>query len=64
MTKKQEDILAYIHKYWSDNNTSPTYYEIAKHFEITPQAVNHHINKLHHIGKIKFNDNKFRKIII
>lgn len=52
LTKREEDIFAYILGYIVDNSYSPTRQEIATFFKITPQGVQRFIRSLEEKGKI------------
>jgi len=64
LTKKEEDILAYIYGYIDDNKFSPTRQEIAEKFKITRPGVDYFVYQLAEKGKIKITPNKWRNIKI
>lgn len=52
LTKREEDVFAYILGYIMDNGFSPTRQEIADHFEITPSGSQKFIQALENKGRI------------
>ena len=64
LTKKEEDILAYIYGYTEDNGYSPTRQEIAWKFEMTKNGADYFVLQLEKKGKIKICGSKWRNIKI
>lgn len=53
LTKREEDIFAYILGYIVDNGYSPTRQELGDKFEITPQGAQKFVQALIDKGKIR-----------
>lgn len=64
LTKKQEEVYAYIAGYITDYGYSPTYQEVAEKLSMTTQSVEAHVKNLVKKGWIGFNGKRHRKLIL
>ena len=65
LTKKEEDVLAFIYGYFSDNDFSPTRQEVGEHFNISRQGADFFIYSLIKKGKLLIDKKKeWRNILI
>lgn len=64
LTKKQEEVYAYIAGYITDYGYSPTYQEVAEKLSMTTQSVEAHVKTLVKKGWIGFNGKRHRKLIL
>lgn len=61
LTKRQNQILAYLRKYFNDNDQLPPTRVISERFGIFPNAVNQHLLALEMKGYLEPNQNgKYR----
>jgi len=65
LTKRQREILTYLHSYADENGYAPSFEEIAKHFNYNSLATVHeHLTNLERKGYIKRSYNESRAIEI
>lgn len=65
LTKKQKQILDFIHDFQRDHGYSPSYREIASHFELSSVAtVFQHVKNLEKRGFVRIAENEARSIEI
>jgi SOS-response transcriptional repressor LexA len=64
LTEKENEVLAYIYGYISDNGFSPTRQEIAKKIKTSRPGADYFVTQLVEKGKLKIGQNKWRNIKI
>lgn len=64
LTEKENEILAYIYGYISDNNCSPSRHEIAEKFKMSKAGADYFIGQLIQKNRLKVVSGKWRNIRI
>ncbi|MDR1902184.1 MAG: transcriptional repressor LexA [Treponema sp.] len=62
ITKRQQEVLAFIAEYIEFHTYPPTIREIAQHFSISVKGAHDHVTALKKKNRIKTDDNRFRTI--